>query len=111
MVKTDGVRLVLKLKSDRTGQIYMKNAAHMRLDGAGRLLLYDGSHRLIDAISLADHTVTEIMPVHWAREDADFSRETPARHSAKADTSKARFESTFTIRLAISSEHIANILR
>jgi hypothetical protein len=103
------VRLVLKLKSDRNGQVYVKTAAHMRLDRRGRLLLYDASHRLMDEISLVDHSVEQILPVHWVREDVDLSRETAPPQSAQAKKCRPGFESAFTVRVAISSAQIADI--
>jgi hypothetical protein len=63
MPKDDGIRLVLRLKSNRDGRFRVKCASHMRLDGNGELLLYDASHRVRDRVSLTEHSVINILSV------------------------------------------------
>ena len=55
-----GVRLFVKLKSKHDGQVRGRDAARIRLDGEGQLVLYDARHRITDRIDLATEKVMQI---------------------------------------------------
>ena len=55
-----GFGLFLKLKSKYDGQVRFTDAAHIRLDGKGQLVLYDARHRITDRIDLATEKVMQI---------------------------------------------------
>ena len=58
-----GFGLFLKLKSKYDGQVRFTDAAHIRLDGKGQLVLYDARHRITDRIDLATVEVMQIQQV------------------------------------------------